>query len=194
MMFVHECSLSLLLTHFGTVSTCVSTVPDGDDRERDVCTSCGFVNYVNPKVIVGCVVAHEDKVLLVKRNNAPRLGYWTLPAGFMETNETVEAGAEREVWEEAGAKVKAGDLLAYMSVPHISQVHLYHSATFVDESSPDITPGPEAMDVRMFTQDEIPWEDLAFPSVEHALQLHFGKAPPPTYSTTLAPPTWLAKK
>ena len=144
-------------------------VPTGDTRERLVCDGCGFVDYVNPRIVVGAVCLFEDKLLLCKRAIEPRKGYWTLPAGFMEERESVEEGAAREALEEAGADIEIGPLLGVYSVPRISQVHVMFVARL---RSPRIERGEESEEVRFFTWNEIPWNDLAFPSVVSALR-HF---------------------
>ncbi|MBK1666011.1 NUDIX hydrolase [Rhodospirillum rubrum] len=145
------------------------SVPEGDDHERLICTTCGFIRYDNPKIIVGAVCTWESKVLLVRRAIEPRVGYWCMPAGFMELNETTEAGAAREVWEEARARVRIGPLLALYNLPHISQVHLIYSATML---SPDHAPGSESLETCLVGWGEIPWGDLAYPTVEWALRQH----------------------
>ncbi|TAD90987.1 MAG: NUDIX hydrolase [Alphaproteobacteria bacterium] len=142
-------------------------VPPGDDRERATCTDCGFIHYENPKIIVGAVVLVLGGVLLCRRAIQPRRGFWTLPAGYMELGETAEAGAQREVWEEARARVDLSGLLAIYSVPRISQVQLIYRAHL---SEPGFGPGPESLDVQAFAWDEIPWESLAFPTVTWALE------------------------
>ena len=144
-------------------------IPEGEDRPREVCGTCGFINYVNPRIVVGSVVQLGDRILLCKRAIAPRIGFWTLPAGFMEERETAEEGAAREAMEEACARIEIDGLLAVYSVPRISQVHLMFHARLVD---PAIAPGPESTDVMLATWDEIPWSELAFPSVKWALE-HF---------------------
>jgi ADP-ribose pyrophosphatase YjhB (NUDIX family) len=144
-------------------------IPAGEDREREVCGTCGFINYVNPKIVVGSVVMHGDRILMCKRAIAPRLGFWTLPAGFMEERETAEEGAMREAMEEACARIEIEGLLAVYSVPRISQVQLMYRARLLD---PAIAPGPESTDVMLVTWDDIPWSELAFPSVKWALD-HF---------------------
>jgi len=141
-------------------------VPEGDDRPREVCSSCGFINYVNPKIVVGSIVTLDDKFLICRRAIAPRIGFWTLPAGFLEEKETAEEGAIREAREEACAAIEIEGLLGCYSVPRISQVQLMFRARLID---PAIAPGPESTDVRLVTWDEIPWNDLAFPSVLWAL-------------------------
>lgn len=141
-------------------------VPPGDDRPRQVCADCGFVNYINPKVVVGAVSVWEDKFLLVKRAIAPRKGYWTIPAGFLETGETVEAGAVRETWEEARARVTVDALLGVYSLSRIAQVYLVYRGQML---SANHAPGPESEDSRLVTWEDIPWDDIAFPSVTWAL-------------------------
>ncbi|MET0183223.1 MAG: NUDIX hydrolase [Caulobacterales bacterium] len=143
--------------------------PDGEDRDRLVCQTCGFIQYVNPKIVVGSVVLYEGRVLMCRRAINPRKGFWTLPAGFMEEGETVEEGAAREALEEACADIKIEGLLAVYSVPHISQVQLMFRARL---DRPDFAAGPESLEVRLFAWDDIPWGELAFPSVKWALD-HF---------------------
>ncbi len=117
--------------------------PEGDSHERDVCSGYGFIYYQNPKVIVGSVVYHDDHILLCRRAIAPRIGLWTLPAGYLENGETVAEGAQREAQEEACARIKIDDVLAIYSLTHISQVHIMHLAT-LDE--PVFAPGPESLE------------------------------------------------
>lgn len=143
--------------------------PDGDDRPRQVCGTCGFINYINPKIVVGSVVTFDDKILFCRRAIEPRRGFWTLPAGFLEENESVEEGAMREAREEACATIEIDGLLAVYSIPRISQVQLMFRARLVD---PAVAPGPESLDVALLGWDEIPWGELAFPSVKWALD-HF---------------------
>ncbi|MEE8445613.1 MAG: NUDIX hydrolase [Alphaproteobacteria bacterium] len=144
----------------------VREVPDGDNRERLVCPDCGFIEYENPKVVVGAVVGHEDRILLCRRAIGPRKGFWTLPAGFMELNESPADGAIRETLEEARAEIEIDALLAVYSIPRISQVQVIYRATLV---TPDFAAGPESQAVELFGWREIPWDDLAFPSVRWAL-------------------------
>ena len=141
-------------------------VPQGDDRERLVCAECGFVLYDNPKIVVGSVARWDDKILMCRRAINPRRGFWTLPAGYLELNESTRAGAEREAWEEACAKLAIESLLAIYDIPRISQVQLIYRARLVDEN---IAAGPESLEVALFGWDEIPWDDIAFPSVRWAL-------------------------
>lgn len=144
-------------------------VPEGDNRERHVCDDCGWVHYVNPKVVVGAVIGHNDGILLCRRAIEPRLGFWTIPAGYMEERETSESGAMREAMEEAGAEIRIDALLAVYSIPRISQVQLIYRATL---ARPDVSAGPESLEVRLFPWADIPWDDLAFPSVHWALRQH----------------------
>lgn len=140
--------------------------PPGDDRERRVCDTCGFVDYVNPKIVVGSVVVDDGRVLLCRRAIEPRRGYWTLPAGFMEQGETVAEAAMREAWEESRARLRIDAVLAIYSVPRISQVQIMHLARFAE---PGCAAGPESEAVELFAWEAIPWDDLAFPTVRWAL-------------------------
>jgi ADP-ribose pyrophosphatase YjhB (NUDIX family) len=146
-------------------------VPEGDNRERQVCGDCGWIHYVNPKIVVGAVITQDDRVLLCRRAIEPRRGFWTIPAGYMEERETSEAGAMREAQEEACAEIKIDALLAVYNIPRISQVQLIYRATL---ANPDYSAGPESLEVKLFGWDEIPWDDLAFPSVHWALNHHRG--------------------
>lgn len=141
-------------------------IPDGDNRPRLVCGECGFVNYENPKVVVGSVARWEDRLLLCRRAIDPRRGFWTLPAGYLEVGETTAEGAEREAREEANAEIALDGLLAVYSVPRLSQVQVIYRARLV---RPEIAPGAESLEVGLFRWDEIPWPDIAFPSVHWAL-------------------------
>ncbi|MFO1088996.1 MAG: NUDIX hydrolase [Hyphomicrobiales bacterium] len=141
-------------------------VPTGDSMERDVCDRCGFVAYRNPKVVTGSVVRHEGAILLCRRAIEPRRGFWTLPAGYMELGETVEDAARREAQEEAKADVALERLLAVYSIPRIAQVQVMFLGSF---ARPGFAAGPESLEVRLFPWDDIPWGDLAFPSVRWAL-------------------------
>lgn len=142
-------------------------IPQGDDRERAVCTRCGFIDYQNPKIVVGSVALWKTRILLCKRAIEPRKGYWTLPAGYLELNETAEQGALREAWEEARARLKLDRLLAVYSVPRISQVQLMYRAALLSD---EVSAGPESEAVGLFEWDDIPWADIAFPTVGWALR------------------------
>lgn len=141
-------------------------VPEGDSRERLVCEDCGFVLYSNPKVMVGSVAHWQDRVLLARRAIQPRVGFWTLPAGYMENGETTMEGARREAFEETGAELEFEHLLAVYSIPRISQVQVIYAARLL---SPEVHAGDETREVGLFAWDDIPWDALAFPSVRWAL-------------------------
>lgn len=142
---------------------------DGDTRERAICVACHTIHYENPLNVVGTLPVLGDRILLCKRNIEPRLGKWTLPAGFMELGETASQGAARETTEEAGAQFEMGRLFAVMSVPHVGQVHLFYLAALQSEQ---FDPGPETQEARLFAPREIPWHDLAFRTVKTALELY----------------------
>ena len=142
-------------------------IPEGDNRERMICAECGYILYDNPKIVVGSVARWDDRILLVRRSINPRYGYWTLPAGYLELNEAASAGAEREAWEEARARIEIEGLLAIYDIPRISQVQLIYRARLLDEA---VHAGQESLEVGLFGWEEIPWGRLAFPSVGWALQ------------------------
>ncbi len=141
-------------------------IPAGDDRERHVCDRCGFVDYVNPKIVVGAVATDvHGRILLCRRAINPRRGYWTLPAGFLEEGESVEDGAAREAREEACAALEIDALVGVYSIPRISQVQLFFRARLAS----GVAPGPESLETALVRWDAIPWDVLAFPSVSWAL-------------------------
>lgn len=142
-------------------------VPPGDNMERSVCAECGFVDYQNPKIVVGSVVAWGNRILLCRRAIDPRSGYWTLPAGYLELNETPEEGARREAKEEACADIEIDRVLAIYSIPRISQVQIIYRARLARE---EFAAGPESEEVQIFDWRDIPWADIAFPSVGWALR------------------------
>jgi ADP-ribose pyrophosphatase YjhB (NUDIX family) len=152
-------------------SNCGSSVrveiPAGDNKLRYVCTGCGTVLYENPKLVVGCVTEYEGKILLCKRAIEPRLGYWTVPAGFMELGETLQEAAARETHEEACARITLGSMLAVINVVHAGQVHVFFRGTLDDG---EYATGDESLDAGLYAPDEIPWDELAFPSGIIALQ------------------------
>ncbi|MCH9020686.1 MAG: NUDIX hydrolase [Proteobacteria bacterium] len=147
----------------------VLKVPEGDNRERLVCESCGFILYTNPMVVVGAVCAWDGRILLCRRSIEPRRGYWTIPAGYLELGETTAEGAAREAMEEAGAEIEIEALLAVYNIPRISQVQLIYAARL---ATPEVAPGSETLELGLFGWDEIPWDDIAFPSVHWALHHH----------------------
>ncbi len=148
----------------------IEMVPEGDNRQRFVCNSCDTVHYQNPKNVAGAILTWQDKVLLCKRSIEPRYGLWTLPAGFMENNETVAEAAARESMEEANAQTDRLKLFGVFSLPYISQVYMMFSGQL---TSDEVSPGIESLEVRLFTRDEIPWAEIAFPVVTHSLELFF---------------------
>jgi ADP-ribose pyrophosphatase YjhB (NUDIX family) len=155
--------------HVDTMSDFVRRIPEGDSRERSVCATCGFVDYQNPKIVVGSVVGHAGRVLLCRRAIEPRRGFWTLPAGYLELGETAEEGARREAMEEAEADIALDGLLAVFSISRIGQVQLIFRARFAGTGAPDFAPGEESLDVQLFEWDAIPRHEIAFPSVHWSL-------------------------
>lgn len=145
-------------------------VPEGDNRPRSVCGNCNTIHYLNPKIIVGCLPVWEGKVLLCKRSIEPRKGYWNVPAGFMEMGESVEAGACREVWEEAEAKVENLHMHTIFTFTQFNHVYLQFVGDLVDGK---FGVGEESLDSRLFSREEIPWEEIAFPSSKFALDKLF---------------------
>ncbi|MDB5950342.1 MAG: hydrolase [Massilia sp.] len=149
-------------------------IPEGDNRPRYVCAQCATIHYENPKLVVGSLPVWESdgelKVLLCKRAIEPRYGYWTLPAGFMENKETTAEAAIRETEEEAGANIELGPLYTLLNVAHVHQVHLFYLARLRDL---DYAAGIESLEVKMFSEREIPWDDLAFPTIRKTLELFF---------------------
>ena len=143
---------------------------DGDTRQRAVCPACDTIHYENPLNVVGTVPHWGDKVLLCKRNIEPRWGKWTLPAGFMELGETTAQGAARETDEEAGAKIEMEGLITVISVPRVGQVHLFYRARLLSDQ---FDPGHETIEARLFGEDEIPWEEIAFRTVKETLEHYF---------------------
>jgi ADP-ribose pyrophosphatase YjhB (NUDIX family) len=160
MKFCHQCGGSVL-----------QRIPDGDDKMRYCCSRCDVVFYQNPKNIVGTLPVFEDRVLLCRRAIEPRRGKWTLPAGFMENGETTLAGAIRETAEEAGARVRVqpNNLYTLFNLPYINQVYLFFRAELIDL---DFAPGVESLEVQLFEESQIPWNDIAFPVVRSTLE-HF---------------------
>ena len=154
--------------------TVARQIPDGDNRPRFVCVQCETIHYQNPRVITGCLPFHEDKVLLCRRSIAPRSGFWTLPAGFLENGETTTEGALRETVEEANARAEIIDLYTLFSLPHISQIYLFYRARLTDL---DFSPGAESLETRLFDQSEIPWDELAFPVITETLKHYFRDLP-----------------
>jgi ADP-ribose pyrophosphatase YjhB (NUDIX family) len=142
-------------------------VPEGDTHERSVCDDCGYIAYDNPKVIAGVVPIYEGKVLLCTRAIEPRTGFWTVPAGFLELGETPEEGAAREAHEEANAVIEVGDLIGVYTIRHIGQVQMFYRGTM---ASPTFSAGAESLAVKLFSWEDIPWDELAFPTIKWALR------------------------
>jgi ADP-ribose pyrophosphatase YjhB (NUDIX family) len=141
--------------------------PEGDDRERFVCSNCQTIHYLNPKIVVGSVCTWQDRLLLCRRAIEPRVGFWTIPAGWLENGETAEEGAMREAREEACAEIAIEGLIAVYSIRRIQQVQILFRARLL---SPDVAAGPESQEVRLVEWDEIPWNHLAFPTVDWVLR------------------------
>jgi ADP-ribose pyrophosphatase YjhB (NUDIX family) len=150
----------------------VRRVPAGDTRARFVCESCQTVHYENPKIVAGCIAEWEGRILLCRRAIEPRLGLWTLPAGFMENDETTVQAAMRETMEEAGARVALAGLYALFNLPHINQVYLMFRGRLL---APDYAPGAESLAVDLFAEEDIPWQEIAFPVVRETLRLYFSE-------------------
>ena len=150
-------------------STVSQKIPPGDNLPRFVCDNCQTIHYQNPKIIAGCIPEWDNKILLCKRAIEPRYGLWTLPAGFMENLETAHQGASREAIEEANASVINLSLFCTFSIPHISQVYMMFRGELIDES---FAPGPESLDVELFAESDIPWGEIAFPTIRETLKLY----------------------
>ena len=151
-------------------ATVTLRVPPGDSLPRHVCESCGSIHYLNPKIVVGAIPEWENRILLCRRAIEPRHGYWTLPAGFMENAETTAQAAARETLEEACARIEVGDIFTLLNVPHISQVHIVYRARLLDL---DFRPGDESLEVALFAEHEIPWQDIAFRTIALTLRHYY---------------------
>lgn len=147
----------------------VSEIPAGDNRVRDICKHCGKIHYENPRIVAGCVVTYQNSILLCKRAIEPRSGYWTVPAGFMENGETVPEAAARETREEALADVEIGVMSTVVDVIRARQVHIFFEGSI---ANPVFGPGDETLEARLFDPEDIPWSEIAFPSVRMALEHH----------------------
>jgi ADP-ribose pyrophosphatase YjhB (NUDIX family) len=151
-------------------SPVVRRVPPGDNLPRWICEHCGEIHYQNPRMVIGTIPEHAGKLLLCRRAIEPRYGYWTLPAGFMENDETTGQGALRETLEEAGARVELGAPFSMISVPYVNQVHLFYRARLLDL---DFAPGEESLEVALYDEALIPWKELAFRTVAATLRHWF---------------------
>ncbi len=156
-------------------ATTHQTIPDGDNRQRHVCSGCETIHYQNPKVIAGVLPTWGDQVLLCRRDIEPRRGYWTMPAGFLENGESSLEGAVRECYEESLATVEACQLLGVFDIPYIDQVYILYRGQL---SAAEFAPTAESSEVALFDRTAIPWGELAFPVVEMALDLHFADQRP----------------
>lgn len=151
-------------------ATAMVVPDDGDTKERAICTACGTIHYLNPLPVVGTIPYLGDRVLLCKRNIEPRLGKWTLPAGFLELGESIAQGAERETHEEAGARIEMESLFSVLSVPRVGQVHFFYRARLLSDQ---FNPGIESMEARLFSEAEIPWNEISFLTVKKTLECFF---------------------
>jgi len=145
-------------------------IPDGDNLPRYICDNCSIIHYQNPKIVTGCIPEWKNKILLCKRAIEPKYGLWTLPAGFMENNETTSEAALRETQEEANANVEILGPYALFSLPYISQVYLIFRARMLNGQ---FEPGIESLEVALYKEEEIPWKELAFPVIEETLRRYF---------------------
>ena len=145
-------------------------IPIGDNRERFVCAHCDAVHYQNPKIVAGCLAEWEGRILMCRRAIEPRAGLWTLPAGFMENDETTSEAAARETLEEANARVELTDLYTVFSLPHVSQVYMVFRGRLLDL---DYSPGEESLEVELFEEADIPWSHIAFETIRQTLRFYF---------------------
>ncbi len=145
-------------------------IPEGDTHLRHVCRQCGEIHYMNPKLVIGCIAEQNGDILLCRRAIEPRHGFWTLPAGFMENGESTIEAALRETREEACAQVAIEGLFALVNIPHISQVHLFYRGQLLGN---EFGAGEESLETALFSEDAIPWDDLAFRSVALCLRAYF---------------------
>jgi ADP-ribose pyrophosphatase YjhB (NUDIX family) len=145
-------------------------VPPGDSMPRFVCEQCGEIHYQNPKLVVGAIPEWDGRLLLCRRAIEPRYGYWTLPAGFMENDESTGQAAARETLEEAGARIELGEPFSILSVPQVNQVHLFYRARLLDL---DFSPGDETLEVALVSESDVPWQDIAFRTVGLTLKYYF---------------------
>lgn len=163
-------------------------VPEGDTLPRFICDGCEIIHYENPKMVVGCIPEWGDQILLCRRAIEPRYGFWTLPAGFLENGESASAGAVRETLEEAEARVEVGDMFSFYNLTHIHQIYVMFRARLLDLN---FGPGTESLEVKLFREEDIPWDEMAFRTVAETLKhyfadrkrgaftLHMGDMPPP---------------
>ena len=160
--------------------TVVHRIPEGDNLPRFICDHCDVIHYQNPKLIVGCLPVWNEQILLCKRAIAPSYGLWTLPAGFMENQESLEEAALRESREEANANLDIQNIYSVISLPHINQIYVLYRAKLLDL---DFYAGPESLDVQLFNEADIPWEQLAFKTIERTLKQYFEDRKQNTFPT-----------
>lgn len=146
----------------------VVRIPEGDTLPRYVCDHCDAIHYQNPKIVAGCIPVWKDRILMCKRGIEPQLGKWTLPAGFMENGETVQQAAARETMEEALAGVADLELFGMFNIPHVNQVYVMFRATMPEAK---FGPGHESLSCELVTEQQIPWEEVAFPVIDRTLRL-----------------------
>lgn len=166
-------------------------IPVGDNRVRYVCAQCETIHYQNPRIVAGCLVTHGHKVLLCRRAIEPRHGFWTLPAGFMENGETTEQAALRETWEEARARVASQQLYMLFNLPHINQVYMFFRAELADT---DFAAGEESLEVGLFSESDIPWDHLAFPTISKTLRQYYQDLTTRNFPVRMLDITWPATR
>ena len=167
--------------------TVTERIPAGDSRPRHICDHCQHIHYQNPRIVAGCLVTEQRYVLLCRRAIEPRHGFWTLPAGFMENGETTEQAALRETWEEARARVADQQLYMLFNLPHINQVYMFFRGQL---AAPDFAPGDESLEVRLFSETEIPWDQLAFPTIGRTLKQYYLDYAQQQFPVRMADITW----
>jgi len=150
--------------------TVTQRIPEGDNLPRYICDVCDTIHYQNPNIVTGSIPVYGDQILLCKRAIEPRYGKWTLPAGFMENSETLEQAAMRESMEEANANIELEQLYTIFSLPHVNQVYIMYRAKLLDES---FEPGIESLEVQLFDEKDIPWDELAFRTIHYTLKYFF---------------------
>jgi len=166
-------------------------IPAGDNRPRYICSQCETIHYSNPKIVAGCIPVWQDKILLCKRAIEPRHGLWTLPAGFMENDESTVEAALRETLEEAGAQVEVRDLYTMISLVHINQVYMMFLA---DMTNTDFAPGEESLETELFAEEEIPWDRIAFPVIEETMRLYFADRASGKFRTRIGEMTVISRE
>ena len=162
-------------------------IPDGDTKERYVCDACGVIHYQNPKIVAGCIPEWEGQILLCRRGIEPRHGLWTIPAGFMENGETIEQAAARETLEEACADVEINGLYGVFNIPHVNQVYMIFRASLKEKK---FASGIESLETELFSENDIPWSEMAFPVVVQSLKRFFNDRVQqefPAFIDTVAP-------